>query len=49
MLSQILSNGIEVLAIVEGKQIFAVLLPIKFDVLIVHIYYYIKTSENQFY
>jgi hypothetical protein len=37
MLGEVLANGVEVLAVVEGQQIFGVLLGIKLEALIVHL------------
>lgn len=40
MLSQILANRVEIFAVLQSQQILRVLLPTKFDGLILHYYYY---------
>jgi hypothetical protein len=36
--SEVLADGIEVFAVVESEQVLRVFLPIKFDILVVHLY-----------
>ena len=47
VLGEVLSDGVEVLAVVEGQEVLDVLLPVKFDGLAFHYYIYpVRTRIN---